>query len=91
MVEESNASAASGATSNPGNRPAGYTLTWDNLNCQITTSRLFSKEKTVMHSLVNASGFARPGESLAILGPSGAGKTTLLGETRIDDSKSSVC
>ena len=31
-----------------------------------------------MHSLIDSYGFARPGESLAIIGPSGAGKTTLL-------------
>ena len=86
MADESNASPATAATvanSNPGNRPAGYTLTFDNLNCRITTSGLFSKEKKIMHSLVDASGFAKPGESLAILGPSGAGKTTLLGEVEI--------
>ncbi|KAI9018371.1 P-loop containing nucleoside triphosphate hydrolase protein [Hyaloraphidium curvatum] len=47
---------------------AGYTVTWENVNCA-----------KVVHSLIDNTGFARPGESLAIIGPSGAGKTTLLG------------
>lgn len=33
----------------------------------------------IVHSLIDNSGFARPGESLAVIGPSGAGKTTLVG------------
>ncbi len=40
---------------------------------------MFSREKRVVHALIDNTGFARPGESLAIIGPSGAGKTTLVG------------
>jgi ABC-type cobalamin/Fe3+-siderophores transport system ATPase subunit len=42
--------------------------------------------KRVVHSLVNNTGFARPAESLAIIGPSGAGKTTLLGTLPSDSA-----
>ncbi|KAI9024561.1 hypothetical protein DFJ74DRAFT_767128 [Hyaloraphidium curvatum] len=58
--------------------PAGYTVTWENVNCRIKTGSIFAKEKKVVHSLIDNSGFARPGESLAVIGPSGAGKTTLV-------------
>lgn len=57
---------------------AGYTVTWENVNCRLKSGGLFG-EKKVVHSLIDNYGFARPGESLAIIGPSGAGKTTLLG------------
>jgi ABC-type glutathione transport system ATPase component len=57
---------------------AGYTVTWENVNCRLSSGGLFG-EKKVVHSLIDNTGFARPGESLAIIGPSGAGKTTLLG------------
>ncbi|KAI9027005.1 hypothetical protein DFJ74DRAFT_766323 [Hyaloraphidium curvatum] len=56
---------------------AGYTVTWENVNCKLKSGGIFSKPK-VVHSLIDNTGFARPGESLAIIGPSGAGKTTLL-------------
>jgi ABC-type glutathione transport system ATPase component len=56
----------------------GYTVTWENVNCRLKSGGLFGQAK-VVHSLIDNSGFARPGESLAIIGPSGAGKTTLLG------------
>ncbi|KAI9008475.1 P-loop containing nucleoside triphosphate hydrolase protein [Hyaloraphidium curvatum] len=63
-----------------GSGQPGYTLTFENVNCTITTTSWFPREtKVVQQSLVDCSGFARPGESLAIIGPSGAGKTTLLG------------
>ncbi len=54
-----------------------YTVTWENVNCRLKSGGMFS-EKKVVHSLIDSYGFARPGESLAIIGPSGAGKTTLL-------------
>ncbi len=60
---------------------AGYTVTWKDVNCRLKSGGLFST-KRVVHSLVNNTGFARPAESLAIIGPSGAGKTTLLGKFR---------
>ncbi|KAI9009267.1 P-loop containing nucleoside triphosphate hydrolase protein, partial [Hyaloraphidium curvatum] len=59
------------------NDHAGYTVTWEGVNCKLTSGNLFG-QKRVVHSLIDNSGFARPGESLAIIGPSGAGKTTLL-------------
>ncbi|KAI9009270.1 hypothetical protein DFJ74DRAFT_711544 [Hyaloraphidium curvatum] len=55
----------------------GYTVTWTDVNCRLKSSGLFGTKK-VVHSLIDSTGFARPGESLAIIGPSGAGKTTLL-------------
>ena len=58
----------------------GYTVTWENVNCRLKSGGgLFGGEKRVVHSLIDNYGFARPAESLAIIGPSGAGKTTLLG------------
>jgi ABC-type glutathione transport system ATPase component len=57
----------------------GYTVTWQNVNCRLVSGGLFS-EKKIVHSLIDSTGFARPGESIAIIGPSGAGKTTLLGK-----------
>lgn len=45
-------------------------------------------EKKVVHSLIDSFGFARPGESLAIIGPSGAGKTTLLGGSNLSPALS---
>ncbi|KAI9007676.1 hypothetical protein DFJ74DRAFT_773213 [Hyaloraphidium curvatum] len=56
---------------------AGYTVTWENVNCKLKSGNLFG-EKKIVHSLIDSYGFARPGESLAIIGPSGAGKTTLV-------------
>ena len=47
-------------------------LTWNNLNFTVHT-----KEKS-LHILKGVSGFANPGEILAIMGSSGCGKTSLL-------------
>lgn len=58
---------------------AGYTVTWEDVNCRLHSGGGLFGEKKVVHSLIDSFGFARPGESLAIIGPSGAGKTTLLG------------
>ncbi|KAJ3338504.1 ABC transporter G member 22 [Gonapodya sp. JEL0774] len=49
-----------------------YTLTWKDVSLDITGGG-----KSV-RTLKSACGYAKPGESLAIIGPSGAGKTTLL-------------
>jgi ABC-type multidrug transport system ATPase subunit len=46
----------------------GITLAWDSLSASI-------KEKQI---IINSSGICKPGQMLAIMGPSGAGKTTLL-------------
>eukprot|EP00808_Paulinella_micropora_P019942 g58890.t1 len=47
-------------------------LTWDGLTFQI-------KEKKGLKTIIaNVSGEAKPGEMIAIMGPSGAGKTTLI-------------
>jgi len=47
-----------------------YLVQWENLG--------FTAPKTSQEILDEVSGIARPGEVLAIMGPSGAGKTTLL-------------
>ena len=91
------------ASDTVGDNHAGYTVTWENVNCRLKSGGLFGMgEKKVVHSLIDkwdsgarvqaashvanhpasSYGFARPSESLAIIGPSGAGKTTLLGGLR---------
>jgi ATP-binding cassette subfamily G (WHITE) protein 2 (SNQ2) len=44
------------------------TLTWKNVTAKVGTKAI----------LDNVSGFCKPGQMLAIMGPSGAGKTTML-------------
>jgi len=48
---------------------AGYTMTWQDINCTVTSGSLFTHKETC-HALTDVSGFVRPGESLAILGGS---------------------
>ena len=48
------------------------TVEWNNLNFTVTTPE---GEKRILNDV---SGFAKPGQLLAIMGPSGAGKTSLL-------------
>ncbi|KAJ3316429.1 ATP-binding cassette sub- G member 2 [Blyttiomyces sp. JEL0837] len=57
---------------------SGYILTWDHIQCTLNTKGgMMATPKTIV-ALDEVSGFARPGEALAILGASGAGKTTLM-------------
>ncbi|KXS21192.1 P-loop containing nucleoside triphosphate hydrolase protein [Gonapodya prolifera JEL478] len=55
---------------------AGYTLTWKDVSLDITSKGMGGTKS--IRTLKSACGYAKPGESLAIIGPSGAGKTTLL-------------
>eukprot|EP00667_Euglena_gracilis_P025523 EG_transcript_29996 len=52
------------------------TLGWIGLNYFVTIKK--KKEKVRRHLLQDVTGVARPGDLLAIMGPSGAGKTSLL-------------
>ncbi|KXS20281.1 P-loop containing nucleoside triphosphate hydrolase protein [Gonapodya prolifera JEL478] len=56
---------------------AGYTITWRDLSLDITSGGLVGEKKSI-RTLKSAFGYSKPGESLAIIGPSGAGKTTML-------------
>ncbi|KAJ3158737.1 hypothetical protein HK101_001255 [Irineochytrium annulatum] len=55
----------------------GYILTWSDIHCTIETGGLL-KPKRRVQALQGVSGFALPGEAIAILGASGAGKSTLM-------------
>eukprot|EP01102_Stenamoeba_stenopodia_P013098 TRINITY_DN41_c0_g1_i1.p1 TRINITY_DN41_c0_g1~~TRINITY_DN41_c0_g1_i1.p1 ORF type:complete len:626 (-),score=152.04 TRINITY_DN41_c0_g1_i1:84-1961(-) len=50
-------------------------ITWKNLTSTITVGRRKKKTRTLLN---NVNGYVRPGQLLAIMGPSGAGKTTML-------------
>ena len=52
----------------------GTTLIWQDLN-YFVNDRMTGQEKQI---LKNVNGFAKPGETVAIMGPSGAGKSSLL-------------
>ncbi|TPX37078.1 hypothetical protein SmJEL517_g00983 [Synchytrium microbalum] len=56
---------------------AGYTITWRDIALDIDIGGMFSQKKTI-RTLKGSTGFMKPKESLAIIGPSGAGKTTLM-------------
>ncbi|TPX31121.1 hypothetical protein SmJEL517_g05455 [Synchytrium microbalum] len=56
---------------------AGYTITWRNIALDIDIGGMFSQKRTI-RTLKGSTGFMKPGESLAVIGPSGAGKTTLM-------------
>jgi hypothetical protein len=48
---------------------SGYTMTWQDVNCTVTSGSLFTKKETCQ-ALTDVSGYVRPGESLAVLGGS---------------------
>jgi len=50
-------------------------MSWQNLTSTITVGRRKKKSRTLLN---NVSGYVRPGQLLAIMGPSGAGKTTMI-------------
>jgi len=50
-------------------------LIWKNVTSTITVGRRKKKTRKLLN---NVSGYVRPGQLLAIMGPSGAGKTTML-------------
>ncbi|TPX32918.1 hypothetical protein SmJEL517_g04082 [Synchytrium microbalum] len=56
---------------------AGYTITWRNIALDIDVGGIFSQKRTI-RTLKGSTGYMKPGESLAVIGPSGAGKTTLM-------------
>jgi len=51
-------------------------ITWKNLTSSIMVGKRKKKTRRVL--LNNVNGYVRPGQLLAIMGPSGAGKTTML-------------
>lgn len=50
-------------------------ITWKSLTSSITVGRRKKKTRVLLN---NVNGYVRPGQLLAIMGPSGAGKTTML-------------
>lgn len=62
------AAAGGGAAAAGDGRPATYTLAWEGLTYAVGKREI----------LKGVSGYALPGELLAIMGPSGSGKTTLI-------------
>ncbi|TPX37233.1 hypothetical protein SmJEL517_g00987 [Synchytrium microbalum] len=56
---------------------AGYTITWRNIALDIDIGSMFTQKRTI-RTLKGSTGYMKPGESLAVIGPSGAGKTTLM-------------
>lgn len=52
----------------------GTTLVWQDIN-YIVHDKETQEDKQILYG---ATGFARPGETVAIMGPSGAGKSSLL-------------
>jgi len=50
-------------------------IAWKNVSSTITVGRRKKRTRTLLN---NVNGYVRPGQLLAIMGPSGAGKTTML-------------